>query len=280
MSAISAKISMSDVDDFVEHSRKLVPGFQVNYDKESSYLMHIIHGLIFPFNRGFMKEYVTTIFGRVYYPSVEAHPSGILRVLMHELVHAYDAKRLTPLVFVLLYLTPQILTVPALILCGIFASWLALLPLGAIAVHLLAVAVKRDMKWATGFPLLVGSLVAMVWFEGKTNGASNLLWFLLSILPLAPWPSPGRMWAELRGYGMSVHAEYWLWGHSFIGAKIKQFTGPNYYFMWPFTRYIYRKLVRYQSDARQGILRGKVYSHCWDWINGIEGVHKPQGATK
>ena len=38
------------------------------------------------------------------------------------------------------------------------------------------------------------------------------LWFLLFLLFLLPIPSPGRAWAEFRGYRMTIAINYWLSG--------------------------------------------------------------------
>ena len=64
-------------------------------------------------------------------------------------------------------------------------------------------------------------------------------WFFLAILCILPFPAPWRTKFELRGYTISMACRYWLLGrepdyHFFI----KQFTGPNYYFMCPFEDYV------------------------------------------
>ncbi len=58
----------------------------------------------------------------------------------------------------------------------------------------------------------------------------NLLW----LLALAPWPSRGRTWAELRGYTMSMAVNYWRYGSVQDGTVEwiePQFTGWSYYKM-------------------------------------------------
>lgn len=65
------------------------------------------------------------------------------------------------------------------------------------------------------------------------------LWFLLFLvflLALLPLPAPGRRDIELRGYTMSMAVDYWKTGVITDAAfewYAKQFSGPNYYFMWP-----------------------------------------------
>lgn len=74
------------------------------------------------------------------------------------------------------------------------------------------------------------------------------LWALLLLLCLLPFPSPGRMFFELRGYTMSLFAanecmkEYLPQDSPIIRENLlmlserynEQFTTANYYFMWPF----------------------------------------------
>lgn len=73
-------------------------------------------------------------------------------------------------------------------------------------------------------------------------------WFLLCLLFLAPIPSPGRAWAEIRGYRMTVAVYYWLSAGKYnLDYVIEHFIGPNYYWMWPFKKYIRRRLeLEYQ----------------------------------
>ena len=76
-------------------------------------------------------------------------------------------------------------------------------------------------------------------------------WFLLclfALLFLAPIPSPGRGWAELRGYGMSCKVRKWQHGsvrEDYLDSRIEAFTGPGYYFMWPFKKSVRRTLQEY-----------------------------------
>lgn len=66
------------------------------------------------------------------------------------------------------------------------------------------------------------------------------LWFLLALvflLALAPWPSSGRTWAELRGYTMSLAVDFWpkriLPTQDAKEEVIAHFTGWDYYRMCP-----------------------------------------------
>lgn len=74
-------------------------------------------------------------------------------------------------------------------------------------------------------------------------------WPLLFLALLAPLPAPWRKSAEMRGYGMSMAAAYWF-GKGGIPQAQKQeiaqwFTGPDYYFMWPFKGAVKREVGRW-----------------------------------
>ena len=68
------------------------------------------------------------------------------------------------------------------------------------------------------------------------------LWFLLFLLCALPIPSPGRAWAEIRGYRMTMAVYYWLSGQKVdIKWMVEQFVGPSYYFMWPFRKWLMKR---------------------------------------
>lgn len=71
------------------------------------------------------------------------------------------------------------------------------------------------------------------------------LWFLLFLICLLPLPSPGRAWAEFRGYRMTIAAHYWLSGQK-VDLKwiVDQFVGSSYYFMWPFRGWLMKKFQK------------------------------------
>ncbi len=70
-------------------------------------------------------------------------------------------------------------------------------------------------------------------------------WFLLFFLFLLPIPSPGRAWAEFRGYRMSIAVYYWISGQK-VDLKwiVDQFVSSNYYFMWPFRGWLMKKFQK------------------------------------
>ena len=89
--------------------------------------MKIIGSLLF-FNKEFMTTFTTTIGSTVYLPSkatVEKSPISYSMVLLHELVHIYDANKHKS--FSLLYLFPQILALLSLPL--LLISWKLALPM-------------------------------------------------------------------------------------------------------------------------------------------------------
>lgn len=110
-------------------ARQHFPDLQIKY-KDSSPLMKFMSWLLF-FNSGFMTQYTTTIGSSIYFPSekfVTLHPVSSSVVLMHELVHLYDQKRVSKLGFIISYLFPQILAPLCLLLC-LLISWKIMLPL-------------------------------------------------------------------------------------------------------------------------------------------------------
>lgn len=91
--------------------------------------MKLLSFLLF-FNKNFMTSYTTTIGSTIYFPSkdtVLGRPTSSMITLMHELVHIYDAQKLNTLVFSLLYLTPQILSLLLMPLFFVLPWWLVLL---------------------------------------------------------------------------------------------------------------------------------------------------------
>lgn len=84
------------------------------------------------------------------------------------------------------------------------------------------------------------------------------VWFLLCLLFLLPWPSPGRAWLEFRAYKVNLLVKYWIlvsvdppkeelcW--KYINGEgldwvLSQFKGPSYYFMFPFTGLLRKNFI-------------------------------------
>lgn len=106
----------------VQAAQEQFPDLQIKYKDEST-LMKILGKLMF-FNPKFMTSFTTTIGSTVYYPSrsfVKIRPISSAIVLLHELIHIYDSKRLTQPLFTFLYTFPQILVLLAIPL--LLVSW-------------------------------------------------------------------------------------------------------------------------------------------------------------
>lgn len=97
--------------------------------------------------------------------------------------------------------------------------------------------------------LVVLSLLSVlaIWF-----GPAWLLW-LLSLLFLAPLPAPGRAYLERNGYRINYIVERWGNGsndedmQAVVDWYAKHFTGPSYYFMFPFRNAVIKQLSDEES---------------------------------
>lgn len=86
---------------------------------------------------------------------------------------------------------------------------------------------------------LVGAVVALATWNPVW------LWSLLALLLAAPIPSPGRTHYEMRGYTMSMAVNYWRYGSVRDYQRehvLEKFTGPDYYWMWPFKGSMKKKI--------------------------------------
>lgn len=104
------------------------PKLQIKF-KDQSIFMKFLGTLLF-FNKEFMKTFTTTIGSTIYYPSQDffnTRPVSSLVILLHELVHMNDAKKISKYLFSFLYLSPQILAPFSLLL--LFFSWKLAIPL-------------------------------------------------------------------------------------------------------------------------------------------------------
>lgn len=113
---------MMILDNLVEKAKQYFPNLKIDY-KDQSNFMKITGKLLF-FNKSFMTSYTTTVGSTIYFPDkdfVKIRPISSSIILLHELVHLYDAKRFSTALFSFLYLTPQILSLLSLPL--IFISW-------------------------------------------------------------------------------------------------------------------------------------------------------------
>jgi len=83
------------------------------------------------------------------------------------------------------------------------------------------------------------------------------LFFLLALIFLAPLPAYFRMIWEVRGNACGIATDVWTRGSvsdSNYEARASRFTGPDYYFMWPFRKDVLRRLRREEQKVREGKL--------------------------
>lgn len=96
-------------------------------EKKTSKFMKAIAAVLF-FNKSFLTGYITTIGTTIYWPDADSLDSGGSRfsTLFHEIQHAADFKK-HPVFFVLSYLSPQVLSIFALMtfLSIWFGDWWA-----------------------------------------------------------------------------------------------------------------------------------------------------------
>lgn len=114
--------------DLVTKAQTYFPDLQIKY-KNQSWLMRLVGKIMF-FNKGFMTDYTTTVGATVYFPTetvTKVRPVSAAAVLLHELIHVSDAKKISKLLFGFLYLSPQIWALLCLPL--FFLSWKLALPL-------------------------------------------------------------------------------------------------------------------------------------------------------
>lgn len=100
------RITEEDVESYERELARELPRFKVCYKDESA-LQRLIGKVVWPFNRTYMTNYTTVMFGRVYFPTKawrdRVVPQVIYETLRHEAVHLRDARRF-PIVFQLSYL--------------------------------------------------------------------------------------------------------------------------------------------------------------------------------
>jgi len=114
--------------DLVTAAQKHFPDLKIKYKDQSKFMKFL--GFLLFFNKRFMNGYTTTVGSTIYFPSESAvtnRPVSASITLLHELVHVYDAKKISKPLFGFLYLTPQILALLLIPLFFILPWWVALL---------------------------------------------------------------------------------------------------------------------------------------------------------
>lgn len=77
-------------------------------------------------------------------------------------------------------------------------------------------------------------------------------WALLFLLFLAPIPSWPRFYFESRGYAMNVMTARPSRKQAILDGSIRQFTGWNYYRMYPFSKSVYNKIADWVDKGESG----------------------------
>lgn len=123
----------------------------------------------------------------------------------------------------------------------------------------------HDLPYAFPQILAVLSLLSL--------GAIWNLWFLVFLvflLALAPLPSPGRKNVEMRGYTMSMAVFYWRYAtiaEEDFDWYAKHFSGPTYYFMWPWHKDAVKELkTRFEAVRSGSILLEPVFRKVYDIV--------------
>jgi hypothetical protein len=188
---------MSMFEELTVRMQTFYPKVTINY-KNQALLMKVLSILLF-FTPAFMTSYITTIGYAIYFPSpdfIKKSPVSSSVILLHELVHVYDAERFSRILFGLLYLSPQILfllIVPMIIIKLIVGfSWL----------------------WLLVFVLFLGPIPSYfrMYFERKA--------YTYSLYTMNQLNIKGHYSIDLN-----KQADFFT----------EQFTGSAYYFMWPFS---------------------------------------------
>lgn len=112
--------------DLVKSAQAYFPNLKIAYKNESKFMKFI--GTLLFFNKAFMTTYITTIGSTVYFPNAEYvnnNDKEASIVLLHEITHMYDSKKITRPIFTLGYLFPQILFL--LFIPMLFVNWIVAL---------------------------------------------------------------------------------------------------------------------------------------------------------
>ncbi len=99
-----------------------------------------------------------------------------------------------------------------------------------------------SLKWINVFLFSILYLSPQI-FVLFALGSFYNLWFLLFLVFLLPLPSPGRAFVEIRAYRRTLELEK----NNIATSEnhiIEQFTGPNYYFMFPFKKTLKNLLAK------------------------------------
>jgi len=226
-------VTLDDLRAFEGVVRQHYPELRIEF-KTDSFLQKALGFLLYPFNPLYMTKYTSTFAPVVYFPSREAYeenPRASFSLLAHEFVHLLDTKK-HPLWFRFSYLFPQVLSPVAFgvyVLLARGQSWpLGLLLAGTLLAMLIARVSVAAFLVAIGLTL-VGSCALAITTSGWASVA-----LLVGLALLAPWPAPGRVHWERRGYAMTLACFQWMFGNvpQLLRESVcRSFTGPFYFFM-------------------------------------------------
>lgn len=124
---------------------------------------------------------------------------------------------------------------------------------------------KHELAYAMPQVLTVLAVFSLgaIWHLG-------FLVFLVFLLALVPWPAIWRKDIEMRGYTMSAAVFYWRWGvygDDQFEKTARQFSGPAYYFMWPWHAKAKGELMRRFEAVKSGeILQEKVFRDVYEIV--------------
>lgn len=195
-----------------EFTKKVSPEFTIREKTNPNFLMKCVSLFVSLFNKDFNTRYITVIGGTMWTP--KNYISTVIDISLLELL-AHETMHE--------YDRKRL---------GTFLfSFLYLVPQALALLSLL-------------------SLLA-IWFS------PYWLLCLLFLLLAAPIPSIPRMYIELRGYRCNMLFMRHVDGHSEeellnkVEYIVRQFTGPYYYFMWPFRKHIIRLLMDRSYEKEQ-----------------------------
>lgn len=226
-------LTLDDLRAFEETVRKHYPALRIAFKNESA-SQRLLGFLLYPFNPYYMTRYTSTFAPVVYFPTKEAYegnPRSSITVLAHEFVHLLDTEA-RPFWFRFSYLFPQCLVPLAFLGYGVWAgshAWPVLVLLGGMVLSILVARLSMAAFFLAFLLSVVGAATLAVWFSGWASVA-----FFLGLALLAPWPAPGRVHWERRGYAMNLIIFQALYGfvpQVLRDAVSRSFVGSEYYFM-------------------------------------------------
>ena len=209
----------------LEHQiKQAIPGFEVrwkNKGKGSGWQKFI--GILMFFNRGYMKDFISTFFPYVYWPTEEGYRKDARRsfkTLAHEYVHLWDDKEHRGW-FAFSYILPH--WVALLSLFALLAIWFSnwwLMSLVALVCALPLPAYWRRKWELRGYAM---SMACNAWKHGDVSDGT-LNWVQAQFTGGAyyfMWPFKKAMRRRLEGVVQKIHSgDVMTWGKPFQHVKV------------------------------------------------------------